>query len=292
MSAATDSSRVADTPAAPYRSDTGSLERLWIGLTAAAAGLSFVGGIVGLVAPSSVYGYETVALADAATAQDIVGVAVVAPLLLLLAAAATRGSLSSWLCCLGCLGFTIYNYAIYALSIHFGPLFLVWVAVWGLALFALVASLVALDASTIRARFGADRQRLTGWFLVTMALLFAVLWLTEIVTDLANGRGSTSAGDWNVPTNPVHVLDLVFFLPAVAITGILLLRGNWFGYATAPAQLVFLALTCLPILVTPFVATARAHPAEWTVMAPVGFIAIASLLLLWRFLREAHVPRT
>lgn len=39
--------------------------------------------------------------------------------------------------------------------------------------------------------------------------------------------------------NPVHVLDLAFFLPAICVSGVLLLRRHWFGYATAAAQLIF-----------------------------------------------------
>src|SRR5215203_2054154 len=46
----------------------GRLPRIWVGLSASAALLSIVGCIVGLLAPSSIYGEETTALADAATA--------------------------------------------------------------------------------------------------------------------------------------------------------------------------------------------------------------------------------
>jgi hypothetical protein len=256
---------------------------LW--LTVATAVLSAVGSVVGLVAATAVYGAETTVLVDEATAQDLVGLVVVAPLLLVLTLAAARGSLAAWLCCLGALGFTVYNYAIYAVSIHFGPLFLAWVAVLGLSLFAFTTGLAALGPPAIRVRFAAAPPRLTGWFLIGMAVLFTLLWLSEIVPDLAAGRPSTSAADWEVPTNPVHVLDLAFFLPAVAITGLLLLRGHWLGYATAATQLVFLELTCLPILVTPFVATARGHAPGWMVMAPIGVVAVATLAVLWQFLR-------
>jgi hypothetical protein len=41
---------------------------------------------------------------------------------------------------------------------------------------------------------------------------------------------------------------------------VLLRRQHPLGYATAARQLVWLALTCLPILVTPLVATTRGHP--------------------------------
>jgi hypothetical protein len=259
--------------------------RITLRLTVATAVMSAAGSVVGLVATTAVYGAETTLLADEATAQDAVALVIVAPLLLFLTRAAARGSLAAWLCCLGALGFTVYNYAIYAFSIHFGPLFLVWVAVLGLSLFALITGLAALRPPAVRVRFAAAPRRLAGWFLVGMAVLFTLLWLSEIVPDLAAGRPSTSAADWDVPTNPVHVLDLAFFLPAVATTGLLLLRGHWLGYATTGTQLVFLELTCLPILVTPFVATARGHAPGWMVMAPIGVVAVATLVVLWQFLR-------
>ena len=263
------------------------LPRVSLWLTVATAVVSAAGCVAGLLQATAVYGDETRVLSDAATAQDLVGLAVVVPLLLILSRAAARGSLTCWLCCLGCLGFTVYNYAIYAFSIHFGPLFLVWVAVLGLSLFALITGLVLIDPQLIRDRFAVAPSRLPGWFLVSMAMLFTLVWLREIVPDLAAGQPSTSAAEWEVPTNPVHVLDLAFFLPAVAITGVMLLRRHWLGYATAAGQLVFLGLTGLPILLTPFVAAARGHMAGWGVTGPIGVITVATLVVLWRLLRTS-----
>ncbi|MEO5662861.1 MAG: hypothetical protein ABIR39_06215 [Nocardioides sp.] len=90
-----------------------------------------------------------------------------------------------------------------------------------------------------------------------------------------------------MPTNPVHVLDLAFFLPALAMSGVLLTRGHWLGRATGAAQLVFVELTCLPILVTPFVAMSRGHVVVWSVMAPIGLIAVGTLVVLWRFAHQS-----
>ena len=105
--------------------------------------------------------------------------------------------------------------------------------------------------------------------------------------DLLAGRPSTSATVWDVPTNPVHVLDLAFFLLAACLSGVLLLRHHWLGYGTAGGQLVWLELTCLPILVTPFIANLRGDSPQWSVMAPIGFKALATLTVLWRVLRMA-----
>src|SRR3954469_3035584 len=200
------------------------LPRTWAALSAAAAGLSAIGALIALLVPGRIYAHETLALSDAATAQDLVGLIVVAPLVLTLTYAASRGSLRSWLCLLGYLSFTAYNYAIYAFSVHFGPLFLLWVAVLGLSLFALIGGLVALQPRAFSDRVGVGGVRWVGWFLIAVAVLFGSLWLREIVPNLLAGRASTSAAVWRVPTNPVHVLDLAVFLPAVFLSGLALIR--------------------------------------------------------------------
>lgn len=268
----------------PVLGDDKHLPRVWAVLSAGAALLGMAGSAWGLLATDSVYGRETSALSNAAAAQDLVNLVLVGPLLLILAVRAYRGSLRSWMCWLGCVAFTVYNYAIYVFSIHFGPLFLVWVMVLGLSLFALIGGLTSMDLSALAARFSGRPVRLPGWFLIIVAVLFALLWLTEIVPDLIAGRPSASATDWKVPTNPVHVLDLAFFLPAACLSGVLLLRHHQLGYGTVAGQLVWVALTCLPILLTPFVANLRGDEAGWAVMGPIGIMALATLTVLWRVL--------
>jgi uronate dehydrogenase len=163
----------------------------------------------------------------------------VAPLLALLAASARRGSLWAFLSLTGCLAFTTYSYAIYALSVHFGPLFLVWVAALGSSMFALAGALGTADLPAIKQRYA--------------------------------GRA--------MPT-------LAFFLPALFASGVLLHRRHPLGYATAAGQLVWLALTCLPILVTPVVADARGHAAGRAVTLPIGGLLLAVLAVLGRMLRR------
>lgn len=264
------------------------LPSLWMWLAAAAALLAATGSVVGLSSSANVYGKETASLADQAAAQDLVNLLLVAPLLLVLGWRAHRGHLGAYLGWLGCLGFTVYNYAIYAFSIHFGPLFLVWVGVLGLSIFALLGSLATVDTSAIQARFAARPLRWPGWFLIVAAALFSLLWLSEILPDLLAQRPSRSASQWNVPTNPVHVLDLAFFLPAAATSGVLLLRRHRWGYATAAGQLTWLALTCLPIMVTSLVADARGHKPGWAVTGPIGLMLLVAVITLAWLLRATR----
>jgi len=257
----------------------------WLGLALAAAGLAAVGNVVGLLAAHRIYGRETAVLANASIAQDIVSLCLVVPLLVVLGLRASRGSTRAYVCWLGCLAFTAYSYVIYAFALHFGPLFLLWTAVLGLSFYALVGSLVRADATGLQARLAGRGQRSMAWTLIAAATLFGAVWLREIVPDLLAGRASSSASTMLLPTNPVHVLDLALFLPAVLTSGVMLLRGKAFGHLTAPGLLVFLALTCVPVLVTPIVAVVRGHEPSWGVVGPLGLVLLLALAVLTRGLR-------
>jgi len=173
---------------------------------------------------------------------------------------------------------------IYTMSLHFGPLFLLWVAVLGLALYALVGGAVCADPVQVSSRFRGVPVRLVGWFLILMAALFSALWLREIIASLVGGTELPSALELGLPTNPVHVLDLAVFLPAVLLTGVLLLRRRPLAYLAAPASVVFLVCTGLPILVTPAVAVARGDNPQVSVLGPIGVITAIGLAVLVRLL--------
>ena len=122
--------------------------------------------------------------------------------------------------------FTVYNYVIYTVSIPFGPLFLLWVAVLGLCLYALLGGVAAVDHAAVELRFSSRRAvQVVAWFLIVVAVLFGLLWLSEDVPALLSGSTPQSVADMASPTNPVHVLDLAFFLPAVVATGVSLLEN-------------------------------------------------------------------
>lgn len=266
--------------------DTGSKSSptasAWLWLSIIAALLAIVGSIIGL-AVQGIYAGLTPAFLPQALAQDIANLALVAPLWLLLAALALRGSLRAYLLWLGVLTFTVYNYVIYTFSIPFGPLFLLWVAVFGMSLYALIGGVAAADHQAVMSAFTSRRATLvTAWVLIITALLFGLLWLSEDVPALLSGVRPQSLIDMALPTNPVHILDLAFFLPAVIATGVLLIKQRPLAYTLAPTFIVFLILTGIPILLTPLVQTARGESAAWGVVLPIGALTLVlSALLVW-----------
>ncbi len=272
------------------QADSGKVERkvpsrgavTWLWLSILAALLAVAGSIIALSVPS-IYTSLTPAFLPQALAQDIANLALVSPAWLVLAALALRGSLRSYLLWLGVLTFTVYNYVIYTFSVPFGPLFLLWVAVLGLSLYALIGGVASVDHKTVESSFTSRRAVVAiAWFLIVTAVLFGLLWLSEDVPALLSGSRPQSVIDMALPTNPVHILDLGFFLPAVIATAVMLLKKKPLAYTLAPAFIVFLVLTGIPILLTPVVQAARGETAAWGVVAPIGALTVVLLgLLAW-----------
>src|SRR6266508_4350731 len=125
---------------------------IWLWLSIIAALLAVAGNIIALSVPG-IYARLTPVFFPQAIAQDIASLALVSPAWLIFAAFALRGSLRAYLLWLGVLTFTVYNYVIYTFSVPFGPLFLLWVAVLGLCLYALIGGVTALDHKTVQSSF-------------------------------------------------------------------------------------------------------------------------------------------
>jgi hypothetical protein len=255
-------------------------EALWLWLSIIAAVLAVAGSVTAL-SVKSIYATLTPAFLAEALAQDVVNVTFVSPFWLVLAWLALRGSWRAYLLWLGVLAFTVYNYVIYTFAIPFGPLFLLWVAVLGLCIYALIGGITSIEYNAIQSFFTNRRAvAVVGFFLIITALLFGLLWLSEDVPALMSGRTPQSLIERALPTNPVHVLDYAFFLPAAIMTGVFLVKRKPVGYVVAPAFMVFLILTGMPILVTPVIQAARGHEAGWSVVVPIGTLTVVSIALL------------
>jgi hypothetical protein len=255
---------------------------VWLWLSIVAVMLALAGNIMAL-SIKSIYASLTPIFFPQALAQDIANLVIVAPIWLVLAVLSLRGSLRAYLSWLGVLAFTVYNYVIYTFSIPFGTLFLLWVAVFGISLYALIGGIAAVHHDAVKLHFTNSRAiKVVAWFLIITAILFTFLWLSEDIPAVLLGTRPQSLVDMALPTNPVHILDLAFFLPAVIAIGVMLLKGKPIAYTLAPTSIVFLILTGIPILITPVVQSMRDDTAAWGVVVPIGTLTVLLLgLLIW-----------
>src|SRR5436305_830685 len=99
------------------------------------------------------------------------------------------------------------------------------------------------------------------------------------------GNTPQSVAASSLPTNPVHVLDLAFYLPGMIITAMLLWRRKLMGYILAIPFLVFIILTGIGILAIFFVMSSKGMPVSVGVEAFFAVIIVVSLVLTVLFLR-------
>ena len=177
----------------------------------------------------SIYARETPSGAVQGIGQDIVNIVAVA-VLLIAVYFVNKGSVKAFLVLSGVLLYLIYAYAIYAFDVHFNHLFLVYVAILGLSSYALVGGVIHLHLDKYRASFSATtKARAVSVFLLVLGIGFYLLWLSEEIPALLTGKIPQSVMVANLPTNPVHVLDLALYLPAMIITAVLLWRRKLLG---------------------------------------------------------------
>jgi len=238
---------------------------------------------------ASTYAQEKPLWAAMGMGGDAVNLLVIVPVLLASGSLARKGSVPACLVWIGTLVFLLYNFFIYAMAVHFNPVFPVYCAVLGLSFFGLVGFLPALSISEIAGRYGQRAPvKTTAAALFLIALVFGVQWLREIIPALGSGQAPKGVAELGLLTNPVHVLDLSFVLPANVITALLLLRRKPVAFTIAPVLLVFSIL--MPVaLVGMIVAMAlKGLSKDYASAAIFAAMAAALAVLLARFLRGAN----
>ncbi len=201
--------------------------------------------------------------------------------------ATSGGSVCAPVVWLGATVYIAYNGVLLCFSAVFNRLFLLDVAVLGLAAWTLVALLPAVH---VRSVLPPRTLRWIGGYLAAVAVLFGLLWLRDIVPALLDGGTPASLAGLAMITNPVEVLDLTFSVPAALLAAALLWRGRPAGLPLSGLLLVMFAIETTSVAVDQ-VFGHLADPAA--PLAAVPIMAALTLLGLWPltvFLRGLRSP--
>jgi len=264
----------------------GSTTPWWLWLSAPLGVLGMIAAAVGAFVPE-VYRGMTANWAQQTFAQDLADLFVGFPLLLVLAFFAARGSAPALVAWLGVLIATVYTYVIYAFDAPFGHLYLANVVLLGLSGWSFGGALTGIDRRALRERSddGAPR-RSTGWALVAVAAIFLVMWLAEDVPATIRGVAPTTLTEVGLMTNPIHVLDTAFLLPACIVSALGLIRGKTWAYVFTPALMITLATITVGIVTIMIVAMANGETGLVPTAVAVTLAGLAQIVLAVRFLRH------
>jgi len=154
-------------------------------------------------------------------------------LVLALVARVRADSATGPLVILGVMGFYFYAYGIYTIERLYNPLYLVYMAVLGLSLYAIVCGVASLSTTALQ------RVALPRWvryaaiaFLLLVTVVFNILWIGALLPLMRTG-------DKIEFFYSVYILDLCFIMPAFAISAVLAARRLGLGLVTVPALCVF-----------------------------------------------------
>jgi hypothetical protein len=231
------------------------------------------------MATSGIYMYNAQRVVAEGVGWDVFTLFAAVPAMVLAAVLVARGSFRGRLVAAGMFGYFLYQYLGYSVTWAFGPLFLLFVAVYAASLVGI--GLVAADlAASSAGRFGSGFPR-RAWplLLVAMSLLLTVMWVGRVFGALTDGIDGVLLGE---TTMTVQALDLGLVVPVSIAIAVMTWRGH------EPAMVAGAAFTVT------FVALAAAITSmlvsAWFVdgvveVGPIAIFALAAAAGAWQSVR-------
>lgn len=233
------------------------------------------------------YPYETVNWRAQSLAQDWINLLLIAPALVAtswLAFMRSKRFLSLWA---GVIGYLVYTFMIYCFAVHFNVMFPVYTTILGIAFYLLVWFFYLVVAQKVSVRYYEKSSvKVTSWFLIVLGAFFYMLWLVDIIPAVMLDKRSDVLIETGLVTNPVHVLDMAVFLPAMVITGLLLIRRHPVAMVMTPALLFFCVLMDITIGTLVGVMYSQGITPQLTVLYIMIPLLVITAGLLIRYLRR------
>jgi len=183
------------------------------------------------------YKYNSQRMVAEGVGWDYFTLIVAIPLMLLLLPRIYRYSLRAKLFAIGLLLYFFYQYFMYALGWAFGPLFLLFIFIFGLSLIGVVWIISLIDVSELTNDITDSFPRKSIAFLCYfIGVLLIFMWLKRIVAGL---QGDLEEGMLlGQTTMVIQALDLGLIVPLAIFTGILVIKRKPLGYLLSPIVLV------------------------------------------------------
>ncbi len=240
-----------------------------------------------MIHAKGLYYWDTVSSASQMQANDLVMLVLGLPLLAVSYWLSRRGSLRGQLLLTGTLGFILYTYITMCFGAAYNKLFLVYVALFSLSLFAFILCMMSFDLKTLPERFSEKLPRRAIAALLFFAAVFLTLaWLGRIAPTVLQDAVPPLE---NATSMFIQAMDLGVVVPLCVLSGVLLLRRSAWGYLLASvSQLKFLTMG-LAVSLMAFNMARVGVPVsivELTVFPAMSLINVVLVVVLLKNIRE------
>jgi hypothetical protein len=235
-----------------------------------------------------IYSHDPVSMAAQGIPQDVVTLVIGLPLLLIALWQYRRGTLRGHLLLAGTLAYFLYTYMSLAFGASFNPLFLVYVALFSMSLFAFIIAMLTVDVAALPAHF-TDKlpRRAIAVFMFFGAAFLLVAWTGRIMPALLTG--AAPVGLESNTTLFIQAMDLGLLVPLMILSAVTLLQRKPLGYLLSSVALIKFAtmgLALVAMIIGQALAGVSMSVAEAVIFSVLALAGIIMAVLLMRDLRE------
>lgn len=227
---------------------------------------------------NGLYYYDTLSSAAQMQGNDFVALFIGLPLLIISSKMAFKGSLRGRLLLTGTLGFFLYTYMSMSALTAYNNLFLIYVMIFTLSLYAFIFCMMSFDLTNLPKAFSEKLPvKLIAGLMFIIGLFLLLAWLGRIVPPLINNRTPVLE---NTTTLVIQFMDLGLIVPLAVISGYLLLRKNAWGYLLCSIMMTKGVTLGLAVSVMAINMAMVGVPENLGVMIPFLVITIINLILV------------
>jgi hypothetical protein len=261
------------------------VDRTIIILSASQAVLLVLVSVIGLFTPGF-YSAETLNWQVHSAGQDLVDLFIISPVLILISLFAARKNKVAFLLWNGINIYLLYTFIIYCFDVHFNKLFIIYCLILGLSFYSCIYFLLTQsNFQTGINIFNKTIVKIIAVYFLIISFLFYALWLSEIIPSIIGNRVSKGLVETDLPTNPVHVLDLSVVLPGFFLMAALLFKKKIIAVRFVPGILMFCILMDITIGSMAFFMNINQVTAGYSTVIVMTTLALLSIIFLGLYLR-------
>ncbi len=234
------------------------------------------------------YRFDSVSTATQGIAQDAVTLVLGIPLLITGIVLTNKNSLRGQLLLTGTLGYFLYTYTSYVFLVSFNQLFLLYVVLFSLLLFAFIFAMKDLNPDVISNHFSDQfPRRGVAIFLMILAGFLSMAWLGRIVP--ATIAGTPPFGLESYTTLVIQGLDLGIIVPVSALTAILLWRNRPWGFPLASVVLIkglTMGAALVAMIISQILSGQEMSMVEIIMFSGIAIAALIFTLMMFRSVQE------
>ncbi len=215
--------------------------------------------------------------------NDLVTLFVAVPLLVTAMILARRGSRRALLVWMGMMGYALYNYLFYLYGAAFNECFLVYVALFTLAIYALILGLSNVDIDAIGGSFSPRTPaRWISGYMLFFGLMLGAIEVSRALSIFFTGQVHEDIIKTGHPTGVVYATDLSILIPALIVAAVLLWRRRPWGYVMATILMSKATTYALALIAMSWFALQATGAGD--ALLPLWIVLGAGCLASWLFL--------